>query len=148
MTSTSSAPRLLGTNKLLAVVACSLATLAVGAVLFFFNPATTWFLPSCTFHRLTGLYCPGCGSTRALHCLLHGEFREALRDNALVVLALPIAVAILLAHVVGLRPSPALLRKRIWLVLLLSVIVGFGVLRNIPRSPFSCLGPAAPIEGK
>lgn len=28
----------------------------------------------CLFHEITGLYCPGCGGTRALKALLKGEF--------------------------------------------------------------------------
>jgi len=148
MTSAMNSPRLPETNRLVAIAVCILVTLAVGVTLFFFNPATTWFLPSCTFHRLTGLYCPGCGSTRALHCLLHGEFREALRDNALVVLALPITAAILLARIAGLRRSPVRLRTRIWFAFLVAVLVGFGVLRNIPVPPFSCLAPGSESDRK
>ena len=47
------------------------ALLGLAAVLFFFNPAQSGFYPFCVFHRTTGLLCPGCGSLRALHQLLH-----------------------------------------------------------------------------
>ena len=30
-------------------------------------------LPGCVFYQFTGLYCPGCGMTRALHALVHGD---------------------------------------------------------------------------
>ena len=33
------------------------------------SPRTKW-LPKCLFHEWTGLYCPGCGGTRALYALL------------------------------------------------------------------------------
>ena len=43
------------------------------------------FIRVCLFHPLTGLNCPGCGMTRSLYALLHGDFRLALKDNALFV---------------------------------------------------------------
>ncbi len=64
--------------------------LGVGVMVFFFNPSTHGFYPVCLFHVLTGLNCPGCGMTRALHALLHGNFLLALKDNALFVAALTV----------------------------------------------------------
>jgi hypothetical protein len=31
------------------------------------------FFPACLFHKVTGLYCPGCGGTRAFVYLIHGH---------------------------------------------------------------------------
>lgn len=41
-------------------------------------------IETCIFHGVTGLPCPGCGSTRAFRCLAQGEFLQALRFNPLV----------------------------------------------------------------
>ncbi len=46
--------------------------------------------PGCTFRRLTGLECPGCGGTRALRALISGEPWAALRHNPFIIAALPI----------------------------------------------------------
>ena len=46
---------------------------AGGAYLYWFEPGKTGFFPSCPFRALTGFNCPGCGTTRALHQLLHGN---------------------------------------------------------------------------
>jgi hypothetical protein len=60
--------------------------LAVATVLFFCDPAQVPIYPVCLFHRVTGLDCPGCGSLRALHELLHGNLAAAVHFNAFLVL--------------------------------------------------------------
>src|ERR1700750_2571144 len=54
-------------------------------------------MPPCTLHALTGLYCPGCGATRAVRALLHGHVVAAWNYNQLFVLMLPLT-AIFLAQ--------------------------------------------------
>ncbi len=44
--------------------------------------------PSCPVHSLTGLDCPGCGTTRALEALSRFDVPAALDHNALLLLAL------------------------------------------------------------
>src|SRR5207302_5482362 len=56
-----------------------------GVILYVFDPVRFGFYPACTLYRTTGLFCPGCGSLRAMHQLLHGHLIEALRFNALCV---------------------------------------------------------------
>ena len=38
----------------------------------------------CLFHLVTGLYCPGCGGTRAVKYLLNGRLLESLFYNPVV----------------------------------------------------------------
>ncbi len=54
-----------------------------------FDPATSGVFPPCPVRYLTGLYCPGCGSLRALHALLHGELGRAFAMNPLMIVTLP-----------------------------------------------------------
>lgn len=35
----------------------------------------------CAFHSLTGLYCPGCGGTRAVRELLYGDLRMSFQHH-------------------------------------------------------------------
>ena len=42
--------------------------------------------PPCLFRLLTGHYCIGCGLTRALHALVHGDLPRALSMNPHVML--------------------------------------------------------------
>ena len=122
-------------------VVLAAAAIGVGATVFFFNPSTHGFYPVCMFHSLTGLNCPGCGTTRALYALLHGNLRLALKDNALFVLTLA-ALAVWGARLVflKLKKQPATFNvppKFLWTFLVGAFL--FAVLRNLPE--FSFLSP-------
>ncbi len=130
----------------LPVILKSIAVLAVISLYTFFDARSPGsFFPQCPFHALTGLYCPGCGSQRALSALLHGNFIDALHDNLLAMISLP--VLIFSASVYSLnffrkkKLKQSIFYKNwfVWLVLF-SVIV-FTILRNIPEFPFSMLAP-------
>jgi hypothetical protein len=114
------------------------ATMAVCAVVYFFNPTTSRLYPACRLHQLTGLNCPGCGMTRAFHALLHGDLMTALRDNALFI-ALMLAAAFRAAWFVPgwirNRPNGGFFpAKFLWLLLGLALV--FSVLRNLPGFAF------------
>lgn len=51
------------------------------------------FYPRCPVFSFLHLYCPGCGATRALAALTHGNLAEALRYNAFFVILLPVLLA-------------------------------------------------------
>lgn len=115
-------------------------TLAVGATyLFIFEPGKTGFFPACPFRTLTGFTCPGCGSTRGLHRLLHGDVVAAFEFNPLMIVALPFLLFALVrytaAAVTG-RPLKVnrLNAKYIWMLFV--VIMSFWVFRNTRFYPF------------
>jgi hypothetical protein len=94
---------------------------------------TRTHVPLCPLHALTGLSCPLCGSLRAVDELVRGHVATAFGDNALLVAALPIVAALWLAALVGFDSGAA---PRRWSpavkVGLVAVLVGFGVVRNLP----------------
>ena len=49
-----------------------------------FDPEKNLF-PPCPFRSLTGWLCPGCGSQRAIHQVLHGNFGAAIKLNLLFI---------------------------------------------------------------
>jgi hypothetical protein len=104
------------------------------AVVFAVDPERVSVLPPCPLHRYTGLWCPGCGTTRALHQLLHGNVAAAFQFNPLAISLLPV-----IGYLFVRREEDAL--KPVWIWTLLSVVVAFGVLRNIPVYPFTLLAP-------
>ncbi|MDE6494630.1 MAG: DUF2752 domain-containing protein [Duncaniella sp.] len=97
-----------------------------------FDPVNAFF-PRCVFKMATGLDCPGCGSQRAVHALLNGEFAAAVRYNALFLAEIPLLVAIVLAWVLRDR-FPRFNRfvsSQPFILAVLAVIVGWTVARNI-----------------
>jgi hypothetical protein len=66
--------------------------LTIAAILLRFPPENYSFYPECPIHHFFGILCPGCGATRALAALLHGNVNQAFHLNALIVLLLPIAI--------------------------------------------------------
>jgi len=90
------------------------------AVLYFWSPERYWFYPKCLFHELTGLDCPGCGSLRSVHHLLHGEIATALLLNPLLYFLVP-ALLICRRH----------LHKPAWLWSVVGTVLLFTVARNL-----------------
>lgn len=109
-----------------------------------FDPATSGMFPPCPLHYFTGLYCPGCGSLRAMHQLLHGNLRGAWALNPMAVLLLPFVAYGLtseaLFEVRG-RRLPHFFLPAVWIETLGVVIVLFGIVRNLPMHPFNLLAP-------
>ena len=106
-----------------AVVAACVVVLAV------FNPdADGWgggLFPRCPFFALTGLQCPGCGSTHAFYALVHGDFPAAWAFNPFTLVVVPLLVLKLF--------TPPLPRRLLvpFTVALFIGTVAFGVLRNL-----------------
>jgi hypothetical protein len=96
--------------------------------------------PSCAFKLLTGFDCPGCGGTRALWYLLHGNVPEAARHHMVAVFAAPFLVYLFVAWA-----SNRIFRTKIPMLPISSKVIGiflgvwavFSVLRNLPWEPFS-----------
>lgn len=71
--------------------------LLAGGVVFYalVDPASARFIPKCIYHTLTGWECPACGTQRAFHALLQGEFDQAVRYNPFIILLSPYLLALL-----------------------------------------------------
>jgi hypothetical protein len=113
------------------------AIVAAGAVLFAFDPATTAWFPGCPFRAVTGWNCPGCGSLRALHALLHLDLVAALRANPMTTAVVLGGPPVALCRVLGVGgdiwprlTTPATMTRAIL------AVCAFGVARNLPVWPF------------
>ena len=123
-------------------------TLALGGIIIiysYFNPAQHSFFIPCPFNYVTGYHCPGCGSQRAVHQLLHLNILGALRLNPLLVLSLPI-----LFLGVGVQIWNYIFETQFRIHLFYNnkfiygyfiVVILYWILRNIPYEPFNLLAP-------
>ena len=126
------------------LVALIIAAWAALAALRIYDPATSDLFPPCPFRSLTGWYCPGCGSLRAFHQLLHGNLRVAFALNPLAVTSLPFLAYAMLSHALRIlrgRGLPMIVLPGAAIRMMAVAIVAFGILRNIPLYPFDLLAP-------
>jgi hypothetical protein len=118
--------------------------LGVAVVFFVLDPTKHSIFPKCMFHSLTGAYCPGCGSQRALHSLLHFDIAGVVSYNFLF---LPAALLLLYHYTHPLfnkffkwkLPNLFYLKSTPWVIF--AVVILFWIFRNLPWYPFSVLAP-------
>ncbi len=101
------------------------------------------FAIDCPIHKITKLYCPGCGITRMLFAILNLDFYQAFRYNPLLFITIPIWLFYLLDLVISyIKGKTSFFQKHInnkfWIALTIIFIV-FGCMRNMPQ--FSYLLP-------
>ena len=98
----------------------------------------------CPFYALTGLYCPGCGSGRAVYALLHGRLAASFRYQPLLYL-LGVPAGLVFAHEYlrlvfpGLGLRPVHISRGVALGVTLALLVWM-IVRNLPMCSF--LAPA------
>lgn len=102
-----------------------LVVLALIIFFSFFDPTTFPFFPRCFFHALTGFECPGCGTSRALHAIVHGKIIAAFSYNPILFLAIPTVIILIFSK--RARRSVALP------IVVLIVILLYWVIRNLPQ---------------
>jgi hypothetical protein len=122
------------------------ATVSIGALLYFFIDARyTNFFPHCPFNTLTGLYCPGCGSQRAVSALLHGSLLQAMQYNILFVLSLPVVGYSAVVNVLNTFRKETIQQRLfyspLFVKLVLAGVILFWIARNINMFPFTLLAP-------
>jgi Protein of unknown function (DUF2752) len=95
MTLTGVSPAARTRPQRLAAPAATIAGLAVATVaLYLRDPHASGSWGYCPI-SLLGIYCPGCGGLRAVNDLTHGDLAGAASSNALLLLAMPLAIFVL-----------------------------------------------------
>lgn len=118
------------------------AAVGVLAVVNRVDPNEPGHWPVCSVLSLTGLYCPGCGTTRMLHSLTEGDLAGALAMNPLALLLLPALGLYWLGWtrrvLTGASRRTILPAWAVWGFLLL--VTTFAVLRNLPATAWLAPG--------
>jgi len=119
------------------------AVAVVCAVVWWADPTTPGgLIPGCPTKLLLGIDCPGCGSSRMLYSLLHGNLLAAAKFNALGLMALALLAWTYAAWVYG-----RVVGRRIWSWQhhrwapsgMLVLVLAWSVVRNLPFGPFPAL---------
>lgn len=88
----------------------------------------------CLFHKITNLYCPGCGVTRMIISLLKGNLYQAFRYNMLIFILTPFLMFFIFDYIISRKKQRDALYEKIpnsiWYILII-VLVIFGIIRNI-----------------
>jgi hypothetical protein len=115
------------------------------AVLFFvLDPSKHDIFPRCLFNSITGYYCPGCGSQRAIHSFLHLDFAGVVTQNFLFIPAF-LLIFYHYSHPFLNKffrwklPNIFYFKSTPWIIF--GVIIIFWIARNLPFYPFLVLAP-------
>ncbi len=109
-------------------IAVTAAAVAYLVALFAFNPQVDNIFPKCPLYALAGLKCAGCGTQRAIHCLLHGDILQAVRYNCFLTIFAPL-------FVIGLHKGPFTAKP--WYPYIgPSAMLLYTIVRNLPNVTF------------
>ena len=112
-------------------------------ITFFFIVIILYYLKipiPCLFHKITNLYCPGCGVTRMIDAIIHINFKSAFSYTAYAFILLILSIIYLTINTVVYTASKRFIKipKHAAYVLIVLAIL-FAILRNLPY--FNFLAP-------
>lgn len=82
----------------------------------------------CLFHKITNLYCPGCGATRMVDALFHFDVFKAISYNAYVFGLIILLITYLVICLIK-RRLCSINNNLIYILIIIGIV--FAILRNI-----------------
>jgi len=103
---------------------------------------TVWFfhidirklLPPCSLYSLTGLYCPGCGGTRALVLFFQGHFIQSFLHHPVIVYAAFLLIPFMVSHTLSILTRNRIkgfLFRPIYFYIMIGVIIVQCIVKNV-----------------
>lgn len=126
-----------------ALYRAGLAMLPVGILMGYV--ALRWIIPNlpdteCTVHKFLGLYCPGCGGTRAVIALLHGELLKSAWYHPFVMYTVLMYAWFMISHTLEKLHVPLIkgMLFKTWIMYGMLVMIGLNfVLKNVLKFGFN-----------
>ena len=118
--------------------------IGLAIVFYFLNPVEYVIFPKCIFHSVTGYHCPGCGSQRAIHSLLHLNLAGVVGNNFLFLPAVLLIIYHYMHSFLNTKfkwklPNIFYYKSTPWVLFV--IVILFWILRNLPFYPFTILAP-------
>lgn len=120
-------------ERLVTVLINLLGILLFGFLYAWWCQVSHWHIP-CIFHKITGLYCPGCGITRMCLALLNGDLKTAFNSNPAIFTLAPVGLLLGLRityHYIKTGNMQLSKYQTVILWVIVVILVIFGIVRNI-----------------
>ena len=109
--------------------------------------ALRWIIPNlpdaeCVVHKFLGLYCPGCGGTRAVIALLHGELLKSAWYHPFVMYTVLMYAWFMISHTLEKLHVPLIrgMLFKTWIMYGMLVMIGLNfVLKNVLKFGFGIM---------
>ena len=102
-----------------------------------------WLIPhfkgECIFYMLWGAYCPGCGGTRALLALVHGDILMSIWYHPLIMYCVVMYLAFMGSHTLEKLHVPFVkgMKFRVWIMYgMLVILILNCILKNVLKFVF------------
>ena len=114
--------------------------LIIGAILFVLlyknvDPIDACYMPKCLSYTIFGIRCPGCGTQRAIHAILAGDFKAALQFNPLIFASMLYIITTVILDMKSVKAKHPKLHNLFLgqkaISILLCVLLIYTILRNI-----------------
>ena len=128
----------------------SLGLFLAGAILLYYNYDPSHYngkFPVCPSRGIFNIYCPGCGSQRAIHHLLHLNIKQAFLYNPLMVILLPLVIALIIQFILryffNVYWKIGIVYSNLFLWILFAIFTLYFILRNVNIPSLWFLRPPA-----